>query len=164
MRQLAVVRAAVRKPRPPADDWVDTSSGAPRPGPGRFVDGPGCTPVVVPDASPFDVVANMELRDDGRDEEEGEPLIKPLTGYDLFVAQKYAPAPEPADIPVRRLVDGKWQTVEVTLSDFRANEGADGRQPFRVKPDAVSVECLGDNCTGCSDPQCWTVRADGGDA
>lgn len=26
-------------------------------------------------------------------------------------------------------------SVEVTLSDFRANEGADGRQPFRVKSD-----------------------------
>lgn len=42
---------------------------------------------------------------------------------------------EPADIPVRRCIDGKWQTVEVTMSDFRANEGADGRQPHRVKPD-----------------------------
>lgn len=28
---------------------------------------------------------------------------------------------------------------------------------------AAVVECLGDSCTGCSDPQCWTARADGGD-
>jgi hypothetical protein len=27
----------------------------------------------------------------------------------------------------------------------------------------VRVECLGDSCTGCSDSQCWTARADGGD-
>lgn len=25
------------------------------------------------------------------------------------------------------------------------------------------VPCLGRECTGCSDPECWTVRADGGD-
>ncbi len=43
---------------------------------------------------------------------------------------------EPADIPVRRLVDGRWQTVEITLSEFRANEGADGRTAYRVKADA----------------------------
>ena len=29
--------------------------------------------------------------------------------------------------------------------------------------DVARVECLGDGCTGCSDPQCWTARADGGD-
>ena len=31
-------------------------------------------------------------------------------------------------------------------------------------PATVSVPCLGEECTGCSDPQCWTARADGGDA
>lgn len=30
-------------------------------------------------------------------------------------------------------------------------------------PASVRVECLGDSCTGCTDPQCWTARADGGD-
>lgn len=28
----------------------------------------------------------------------------------------------------------------------------------------VTVPCLGDGCTGCSDCDCWTVSADGGDA
>ena len=40
--------------------------------------------------------------------------------------------PEPAYVPVRREVDGKWQTVEITLSEFRRTEGADGRMPFLV--------------------------------
>lgn len=43
------------------------------------------------------------------------------------------PPPEPADIPVRRQVDGKWQTVEITLSEFRRVEGADGCTAYRVR-------------------------------
>lgn len=39
---------------------------------------------------------------------------------------------EPANIPVRRRIDGKWQTIEITLSEWRAVEGDDGREPFRV--------------------------------
>lgn len=90
----------------------------------RTVDGPGCTPAFVPGAlEAFRDVANKTA----------------ATGHG---PEDYPE--EPADIPVRRLVDGKWQTVEVTMSDFRANEGADGRQPYRVKPDVVANE-VGDD-------------------
>lgn len=44
------------------------------------------------------------------------------------------PPEEPADIPVRRQVEGRWQTVMVTLTEWRENEGADGRAPVRVIP------------------------------
>jgi hypothetical protein len=147
--------------------WLDTSSGGPK-------------PVTTAQGDPFGILARVELVDDRQDDEEdeGEPVIKPMTGFDLYTMSRYGAGPdcgpigipphaagasdvitpggvlravrdlmagvpqtghgpedypeEPADIPVRRQIDGKWQTVEVTLSEFRANEGADGRQPYRV--------------------------------
>lgn len=171
--------------------WTDTASSAPKP--------------VLGQGDPFGILQHVELVDVSDEEDEGEPIVKPVTGFDLYAMSRYGAGPdcgpigipphaagasdvitpggvlravrdmnaqtsqtghgpedypdpeegppcarcsapasahvewasghlyqEPADVPVRRCIDGKWQTVEITLSEFRANEGADGRQPFRV--------------------------------
>lgn len=136
--QLDVVRALSSGAR-----YVDQSSAAP-----RLVDGPGCTPAVVAGsldspAVPFAPIGALRAVYD-------EIHQTTSTGHGPEDYPERAYVEEPADIPVRRCIDGKWQTVEVTMSDFRANEGADGRQPFRVKPDP---EPSGPYC-GCADPEC----------
>ena len=145
--------------------WLDTSSGGPK-------------PVTTAQGDPFGILQHVELVDVSDEEDEGEPIVKPVTGFDLYTMARYGAGPdcgpigipphaagasdvitpggvlravrdmnaqtsqtghgpedypeEPADIPGRRCIDGKWQTAEVTLSEFRANEGADGRQVYRV--------------------------------
>lgn len=149
--------------------WTDSASGGARPvvdreggaQAGLLVDGP-MTPVDLE-------TEGQRLFRQGRHAEAEIPLAREILGDEAAEQLAARRAEEPADIPVRRLVDGRWQTVKITLSEFRMAEGADGRQPYRVvdgpgcTPVVVRVECLGDSCTGCSDPQCWTARADGGD-
>lgn len=59
--------------------------------------------------------------------------------------------------PQHRPVDGPGCTPALVPGVLRSvhafNSGSSG----------ANVECLGEQCTGCSDSQCWTVRADGGD-
>jgi hypothetical protein len=57
--------------------------------PPRIVDGPGCTPAVV-DRGGLDMETKLRrgLLDEDQ-EEEGEPLIQPLTGFDLYLTNKY---------------------------------------------------------------------------
>lgn len=58
----------------------------------------------------------------------------------------------------RRLVHGS--DVDAPAAAAAIARAARAR---RLAHGPVTVECLGDSCTGCSDPQCWTARADGGD-
>lgn len=110
--EIAPVHACITRPRSPehaarVQRWQDQSSAAPRP----VTDTPDTPSAFVPGV----------LR-----------TIHDHNGQTSASGHGPEDYPEPANIPVRREVDGKWQTVEVTLSDFRANEGADGRQPYRV--------------------------------
>lgn len=40
--------------------------------------------------SPFTMISNIEFTSAGDEEDEGLPLIAPITGFDLFLISKYA--------------------------------------------------------------------------
>lgn len=130
--------------------WTDSASGGARPvvdregGPqaGLLVDGP-MTPVDLE-------TEGQRLFRQGRHAEAELPLAREILGDEAaeqLAARKRSEwgqhrpeEPFPTAIGPLRPVDGPGCT-----------------------PVVVRVECLGDSCTGCSDPQCWTARADGGD-
>lgn len=60
--------------------WLDTASGAPK-------------PVTTAQGDPFGILQHVELVDVSDEEDEGEPIVKPLTGYDLYTMTRYGAGP-----------------------------------------------------------------------
>lgn len=110
--------------------WADRSSAPPRP--------------VVAEGDPFGVLAGVELRDvpDGQ-EDEGEPAIKPLTGYDLHVAAKYADGPGCTPVPVDR--EG-WTTD----ADGKTTWGPDVVPQVDTGEPVAAGSLYADKCAECT--------------
>jgi hypothetical protein len=139
----------------------------------RWQDASGRSPLPVTprEGDPFGELEKMQLRDDDPDDPEKTDVIRPIDGYGLYLMAKYGPQ---AQTEGQRLfqagqhAEAEPQLAREILGDeaaeqLRPVDGLTGCTPTFVPGGDVTVECLGDNCTGCSDPQCHTARADGGD-